>query len=247
MLTAMQFGCCAVVALSACYAPSLTSDGGLGDADVVDAALSHIAYVGAFVQRSTGTGPDDSFTAQAHAAGNAVVIQVSCSAAEIPTAVSVSAPGWSFTQLGPITASASSSQRSATVVAVAPDAIGASFAVSWTGSSCDSSKNEVGDEFAMTDPAGGTITFDSANATDGRGDCVGTVTTKHAADAVWAACNSENRVTSAGAGFIKAADDSAGDWSEYAITDQPADTVETVRFANGTAGYVLSMVTLKPR
>ena len=209
--------------------------------------MSRIAYVGPFVQRSPGTGPNESFTAQAHAAGNAVVIQVSCAANAVPTAVSVAAPGWSFMQLGPITASTSSVQRSATFAAIAPDAIGTTVTVTWSGSTCNSSKNEIGDEFVMTDPAGGTITFDGVNAIEGTGNCAGTVMTGHAGDAVWAACNSQSSVTAVGPGFLKAADDNAGDWSEYALTNHPAGTVESVEFANGNVGYVLSMVTLKAR
>jgi hypothetical protein len=221
---------------------------GPGPDPVPDAPVSRIAYVGPFVQRSPpGTGPNESFTAQAHAAGNAVVIQVSCAANAVPTAVSVVAPGWSFSQLGPITASASSQQRSATFVAIAPDAIGVTVTVSWSGSTCNGSKNDVGDEFAMTDPAGGTITFDGVAATEGTGNCTGTVKTGHAGDAVWAACNSDDSVTAVGAGFRKGADDHVGDWSEYAITDHPAGTVESVEFANPNVGYVLSMVTLKAR
>lgn len=220
---------------------------GVGPDAALDAPVSRIAYVGPFVARSPGTGPNESFTAQAHAAGNAVVIQVSCAANPVPTAVSVAAPGWSFTQLGPITASTSSVQRSATFVAIAPDAIGTTVTVTWSGSTCNSSKNELGDEFAMTDPAGGKITFDGVSATEGTGNCTGMVTTGHAGDAVWAACNSQNSVTAVGAGFRKGADDNAGDWSEYALTDHPAGTVESVEFANGNVGYVLSMVTLKAR
>lgn len=212
-----------------------------------DAPPSRIAYVGPFVQRSPGTGPNESFTAQAHAAGNAVVIQVACAGNAVPTAVSVAAPGWSFMQLGPITASSSSLERAATFAAIAPDAIGTTVTVTWGGSNCNSSKNELGDEFAMTDPTGGTITFDGVNATEGTGNCTGTVTTGHTGDVVWAACDSQNSVTAVGAGFLKGADDNAGDWSEYTITNHPAGTVESVQFANPNAGYVLSMVTLKAR
>jgi hypothetical protein len=229
---------------------ALADAGGAPDAAsdaTLDAPPSRIAYVGPFVQRSPGTGPNESFAAQAHAVGNAVVIQVSCAANAVPTAVSVVAPGWSFMQLGPITASASSVQRSATFAAIAPDTIGTMVTVTWSGSNCNSSKNEVGDEFAMTDPAGGIITFDGVSATEGTGNCTGKVISGHAGDAVWAACNSQNSVTAVGSGFLKGADDNAGDWSEYAITDHPADTVETVEFTNGNVGYVLSMVTLKAR
>jgi hypothetical protein len=148
-------------------------------------------------------------------------------------------------QLGPITAATNSTQRSATFVSISPDAMDTTVTVNWSGSNCENSKNEVGDEFAMTGPSGGTITFDGVNATQGTGDCVGTVITGHASDAVWAACNSQSKVTAVGSGFLKGADDKAGDWSEYMITNHPADTTEVVQFANGDAGYVLSMVTLK--
>jgi len=213
----------------------------------IDGAPSPVVYVGPFVQRSTGAGPTDSFLAQARAAGDAVLIQVTCSGTAIPTGASVTAAGWSFTQLGPITASSQSSERSATFAAIAPDAVRTTVSLSWTGSNCGGGKNHVGDEFAMTDPAGGTLTFDAANATEGQGNCVGTVRTGHAGDAVWAACDSESSVTAVGAAFTKAADDGVGDWSEYAITDHPAGTLVPVEFTNDNVGYVLSMVTLKPR
>jgi hypothetical protein len=119
--------------------------------------------------------------------------------------------------------------------------------VTWSGSNCNSSKNHVGDEFGMADPRGGTMTFDAVAATEGTGDCMGTITTAHANDAVWAACNSNQAVTAVGAGFTKGADDRAGDWSEYKLTTDPVGTVQSVRFANASVGYVLSMVTLAPR
>jgi hypothetical protein len=223
----------------------------LVDAGVVpDAApaapVSRIKYVGPFVQHASGSGSNDSFPARAQAAGNAVVIQVSCaqSQSSIPGSVLVEAPGWSFLQLGKITASTSSAQRSATFAAIAPDMNNTNVTVIWAGN-CDTSKNEVGDEFAMTDPTGGAVTFDGVNATEGTGDCVGTVTTGHAGDAVWAACNSQSMVTKVGPGFLPGANDTAGDWSEYAITNDPAGKVETVQFTNANVGYVLSMVTLK--
>src|SRR5262245_58701851 len=188
-----------------------------GDA-AIDGLPARIAHAGPFVARNAGGGAIDTFTAQAHAAGNAVVIQVSCAAAAVPNAVSLSATGWTFQQLGGVTASAVSPQRSATFVAIAPDAVGATFTVAWSGSNCSGGKNIVGDEFAMVDPAGGAISFDSVNAIEGTGDCVGTVRLDHAAGAVWAACNSDGNVNAIGPGFIKGADDNVGDWSEYAIT-----------------------------
>jgi hypothetical protein len=213
----------------------------------IDSPPTRIVYVGTFVQRSPGAGNPESFTAQARAPGNAIVLQVSCAGNAVPTGVKVTAAGWMFTQLGAIVASASSAQRSATFAAIAPDTLPATIAVSWTGSACGQSTNDLGDEFAMTDPAGGAITFDSSRTVMGNGDCAGSITTGHAGDVVWAACNTDSAVHAVGPGFIKGADDGAGDWSEYKITDDPAGTDEQVVLANDDVGYVLSMVTLKPR
>ena len=206
-----------------------------------------ISHVGVFVARSPGAGTTtDTFTVQAHAAGNAIVMQVACAATATPTSVSVTAPGWTWTQMGPILANAASKERAAIVVAIAPDANPVQLTIQWAGSTCSSSVNDLGDEFAMTDPAGGAITFDSAVQTEGQGTCTGMITTGHDADAVWAACDTSNSVSGVGAGFTKSADDNNGDWSEYKLTPDPAGTVETPSFANANNGFVLSMLALKP-
>jgi hypothetical protein len=205
--------------------------------------VSHIAYTGVFVQRNVAAGSTDSFIAQARAAGDAVVIQVACSGPEVPTGVSVSATGWMFQQLGPITISPST-ERAATMYAVSPDTAPTTITVTWTGSPCSGHNTELGDEFSPMTPAVA-ITLDGVNAIGGTGDCAGSVTTSQSMDAVWGACLSHGALVSVGAGFTKGADDGLGDWSEYAITSDPAGTVENVSFGNGSQQYVLSMVTLK--
>jgi len=217
-----------------------------GDA-AADAAPSRIAYAGPFVQRPGGTGPTESFQARAFAAGDAILIQATCAGSAIPTGVSITAPGWDFKLLGPITASQSSSERSATFGAIAPDTLPTTISVAWSGSACNSTKNDVGDEFAMVDPAGGTMTFDSVMATEGTGDCIANVPILHDGDALWAACDSANSVRNVGPGLVKGADDGVGDWSAYRLANGPAGTTEMVQFTNGNVGYVLSIVTLKPR
>jgi hypothetical protein len=226
--------------------PSDTPDDAPIDAPI-DGPPPRVVYVGTFVQRALSSGNPTPFTAQARAPGNAVVLQVSCAGNAVPTAVAVTASGWSFTQLGPIVASAMSPQRSATFAAIAPDTIATAVSVRWTGSNCAAGTNDLGDEFSMTDPAGGQITFDNARTVMGVGDCAGTIATMHAGDAVWAACNSDASVNAVGPGFIKAGDDAVGDWTEYKITDDPAGTMEQVVFLNDDVPFVLSMVTLKPR
>jgi hypothetical protein len=210
---------------------------------------ARIAHVAPFVQRNGGVGASESFTAQAHAAGDAIVIQVGCGSSAPPTGVAVSAPGWTFTQLHAITSSTISNENAATFGAIAPDTNSVTVAVSWQGSgACNISKNDVGDEFAMTDPAGGSITFDAAMQTEDsgtKGNCVGTVSTGHAGDAVWAACDSAASVQGVSAGFSKGADDGVGDFAEYRVTTDPAGAAEPIEIGN-SVGYVLSMVTIKP-
>jgi hypothetical protein len=216
-----------------------------------DAASARIAYVGPFVQRDGGVGATDSFTASVRAAGDAIILQVSCGDPQIPTAVTVSAPGWAFGWVqNAITASNSSDERSATFFAVAPAAGDVTVAVQWA-SGCTTGKNHIGDEFTLIDagggPATGAIAIDRFNQVEGTGDCVGTVTAERAGDAVWAACDSEGKVSEIGAGFAKGADDGIGDWSEYLLADAPAGAMESVRFTNANVGYVLSMATLTAR
>jgi hypothetical protein len=100
----------------------------------------------------------------------------------------------------------------------------------------------LGDEFAAIAPFSA-IRSDGMNAITGAGDCLGTVSTSHPDDAVWAACDSDSNVTATGPGDTKGADDGTGDWSEYKITTDPAGTVENVAFPN-TSFYLLSMMTL---
>jgi hypothetical protein len=242
-VTWLACGACGRIAFD--RLPDGTTSG--GDAAAADAAPSRIVYAGPFVQRPGGTGPTESFQARAFAAGDAIVIQATCGGAAIPTGASITAPGWDFKLLGSITASQSSNERSAAFGAIAPDTLPTTISVAWTGSSCNSSKNDIGDEFAMIDPAGGAMTFDSAMTIQGTGDCTASVTIPHDGDAVWAACDSADSVRSVGPGLVKGADDGIGDWTAYRITSDPAGTTEPVQFTNPNVGYVLSIVTLKPR
>jgi hypothetical protein len=212
---------------------------------VADAPPARIAYVAPFFAADGGTGRQHSFTAQARAAGDAIVIQVACSGTARPSGVALTASGWSFVPLGGVTESSSSNENAAAFFAIAPDAVGATFTVTWSGSQCNNSTNDVGDEFTL-DPPGGTIVVGGFASAEGLGDCVGTVATARAGEAVWSSCDSERNLVGRGPGFAAGADDGVGDWSEYKLTTDPAGTVERVLFTNETAGYVLSIVTLAP-
>jgi hypothetical protein len=170
-------------------------------------------------------------------------MQVSCNGGAIPTAVSVSAPGWAFMQLGPLTVSPTG-ECATTTFAIAPDTTPTTVTVSWTGSACAFTNDALGDEFVPRSPATA-VTFDGVAAIGDDVDRVATVATTEANDTVWAALVSHGMNATIGAGYTKGADDLQGDWSEYALRSDPAGTAENVPFSSGNAGYVLSMVTLK--
>jgi hypothetical protein len=221
---------------------------------VAGAAAPHIAYVKPFVGQASGPGSVVTVDVKtgAMAVGNAIVMQVACTDSGAgPTAVSVTAPGWTFRELGDITHS-SSTQYAVTFFANAHDLAPPSIMVTWTrngsGSGlCNVSTDELADEFTIADAAGGTITPDVWEATTGDRDCDGSVTTGPAAGAVWAACLSEGRLSNIDVDehFSLGADDGQDDWSEYKIVSPPAGSVHAwFENGNGTPN-VLSIVALK--
>jgi hypothetical protein len=215
----------------------LASDAG-GSIGWVKPAAAHAAF---------GTFTSDTFVVSAAQVGNAIVLHVECDSTSQPTAVSLTAPGWTFVQLSPITGS-TTGEWAASFGAVAPDVASDSVTVTWTSGSPCSAIDELGDEFEGNDPAGGTTTFD-AHAEQGGTDsaCATTVVTQHAGDAIWAACT-DTALTAPGLGFTMSVDDMAGDWTEYMLASDPTNTPEAVSFAHtSTSNYVVTAVSIRPR
>ncbi len=219
----------------------LNFDERIGEDAAADGKPLQIAYAGPFAQRHPGVGTTDSFATQASRAGDAILLQVSCSDGMLSTGVTVTAAGWSFAELAPITKSTGSVQ-SALFVARAPDTAMTTVTVTWA-VGCTGGKGELGDEFTNADPA---APFDAHVQTTGTGDCTGSITTGRANDAVWAACFSATTLTAPGPGFTKAADDAGGDWAEYELTSDPPGTTVPVTYFNSNVDYVLSIVALAP-
>ncbi|HTR55240.1 MAG TPA: hypothetical protein VMJ10_31375 [Kofleriaceae bacterium] len=212
---------------------------------VRDAIAANIAYVGPFAERYPGAGSTDSFQTAAAAAGDAIAIQVGChDDAHQPSSVQVSAPGWTFDQLQPV--QGDGMIASATYGAIAPDTTTVTVTVTWD-VSCDIGKGELGDEFAMTAPSGGATTFDASIETSGSGDCIGSITTGHTGDAIWASCISENFVVAPGSGFTEAASDGGGDAAEYELDAGPAGTLISATYHNAAVPYVFAVVAIAPR
>ena len=214
--------------------------------DATDGGYRQISRVQPIAERHPGSGASDSFPLQATMAGNAVALQVGCGDAAVPTSLTIDAPGWTFTPLGPVTGSTGRRLWAASFGAIAPDTMQTTFTVTWGGTVCSIGKSELADEFGGADPAGGAITFDAHVETQGTGDCDAMLTTGNAGDAVWAACFSETTILAVGPGYTKGADNGGGDWAEYKITRDPAGTPESVTFDNSNVGYVLTAIVIKP-
>jgi hypothetical protein len=206
---------------------------------------SGIAFVGSPIQHTGTMGSTDTATFNATNAGDALVFLVACAGSQIPTSVAISAPGWTFTALAPLTANTAGQVYAASYGAVAPDTQSATLTVTWNGGNCNRGKSILADELTRTDPTGDTTTFDASSGAMGAGDCTTSLTTAHANDAVWAACYAATSVSGVGAGYTQSAADSVGDLAEYKLTSDPPGTVEQVTFSNPN-GYVVVATTIKP-
>jgi len=205
-----------------------------------------LGWLGSFASRDKAGGAGftgDSFPAQARRQGDAVLLFAGCTSPSA-TAVTMSAPGWTFQPLTQLIGSSSMAVWGEVFAAIAPDTAATTVDVTWTGSPC-ADIIEIGDELGGDDPAGGTATFDTEAGQPGT-DCMLTIATGHDDDAIWAACYGANSVTAAGSGFQKGTDDGHGDWSEYAITSDPAHTVETVSFVKPAGSSVVIAVAIAP-
>jgi len=209
-----------------------------------DLPVAAVTWVGTFVQQAVTTPTSiDTFTARAVNAGDAITLHVACDTGAQPPAVTVTAAGWSFTQL---TLIAGVSTKWATAFgAIAPDTAPATFTVTWSATCPD--LDELGDEFANADPTGGTTTFDGQAGIGGTTSCTPALTTASAEEAVWAACSQSGTAVSVSAGYTKSADDGHDDWTAYRPTTDPVNTPEAVTFTNTGGMCAATALTIRPR
>ncbi len=215
-------------------------------------ASASISHTKIFVQQGGNSSSlTFTFTGSANAANEAVVVGVDCVSNTAATAVSLTGSGWTFTQLGGIGFSGSSS--AAVFGAISPNTTSATFTVTWTGAGSCTFHREMGDEFGGVNTTGGTTTFDcgttcsggSNNAHSTNGSCSVNVTTGSANEAVWGVCWPSSSVTALGTGYSAGANDAQGDRAEYKLTTDAAGTLETVNFTSTTT-YNAVAVTIKP-
>lgn len=224
----------------------MSPDGGPSDGMMPDGSSAMaVAFVGSPIQHTGPKSSMDSVAFQATNAGDAITIMVACAASQVPSTVALSAPGWTFFQLAPITVNSGGQVYGAAYGAIAPNTASATLTITWTNSTCNRGQSILADEFTNNDQTGNSITFDATSANSGAGNCTTSLTTAHAGDAVWAACYAATALTGVGAGYTKSAADTVGDFAEYKLTADPANTVEAVTFMNPN-GYVVVAATIKP-
>ncbi len=218
-----------------------TSDGAPRDGSGSGSARS-VTYAGAAASVLGTTGNSQSFTITPFATGDALIIMVGCAGSQAPSTVTLTAPGWTFTSLTPVTTNGGGQVSAASFGAIVPSTAPVTATVTFVSANCNRGKSMLADEFGNVDPA---APFDAHAQTNGAGTCTTTVTTGAANEAVWGGCYAATSLSGPGAGYTMSASDGIGDYNEYKLTTDPAGTVETVNFSNPN-GYAMVAATIKP-
>ncbi|HEY6249134.1 MAG TPA: hypothetical protein VI685_04190 [Candidatus Angelobacter sp.] len=208
------------------------------------AAVAHVKVV-AQVANSTSGISSMTFTLQATNANDAILFGVGCNATGgTPSAVSLSATGWTFTQLSGITGNATNGFM-ASFIAIAPNTTSVTATLSWTvsGSNCSGFQNVLADEFSGNDTTGGATTADAHSQATGSSGCSLSVTPANANDGVWFACN--DSVTNVTGSYSKGGDDGAGDWTEFTILSGGSGVAQSAGFTSSGTMVILG-ATIKP-
>ncbi len=199
-----------------------------------------------------GTTLVKTFTGAALAAGNAVVFFVQIAtqtSGSTLTTCTLTAPGWTITQLiAPFTsATISATGYGAVFVAIAPDTTSKTFTVTWSGGTATASSfdEELCEEFTGNDQTGGTTTFDAhSSAASDTTYANLSVTPANDNDAVWFAVS--DSATNAAGIYTKGADDTVGDMAEWAILSGNSGVPQTSSWTGATGAYLQVGVTIKP-
>jgi hypothetical protein len=209
-----------------------------------NAAITHVKV---FVQQSvTSSSSTATFTIAATNANDAVCIQAAAAATTLPTGVTITASGWTFTQISPASGMTTwiSVVSAASLCAISPNTTSVTFTATFTGGANFSAISLLGDEFTGNDTTGGTTTFDAHNEAQATsGNPTVNVTPANNNDALWGAA--QDNTSAVGSGFTKGADDANGDWSEWKILAGGSGSAQTVNFT-GSGGFIIQGISIKP-
>jgi len=187
-----------------------------------------------------------SFTYTAGGTGNAVLFSLFCNDnSDTPSAVSLTATGWTLTQVGSINGSTGIPGWIALFKAYAPNTTQATFTETWTAASnCNSAMNVMIGEFSgmdatqFVDNNSGSANFASATS----GGCALTITPATNNDGLWFAC--DDSVSGTGT-YTKGCDDTQGDWCEWKVISGGAGVGQASAWTSST-GYLVVGVAIKP-
>lgn len=203
--------------------------------------IAHVKSQGGFCISGSSTGlggacatptQSNTFSYTASTTGDGLLFQISCAASTTVSATSMSATGWTFTQIGSINGTTTTG-FGALFRAYAPNTSAATVTFSFTATTggCGAFMNVLVDEFSGMNATN--FVDVSTPGTGTTGICSYSVTPTVNNDALWGGCN--GAVTAVGAGFTKGADDTGGDWSEYKLLSGGSGSAQTVPFT-GTSG-----------
>ena len=221
------------------------------------AAVAHVKSDQGFCTGSTSGGnisgtcsnvATKTFTFTATTTNDAVLILVGCSGSATETTISLSATGWTFTQVGSITGSTGSSGWAAAFKAYAPNTSAATITQTWS-NSCQTGAatfiNDLIDEFSGMDGTNFVDVNNSATANSTTSCNNVSVTPSVDNDGLWAACNDNQ--TAAAAGWTKGADDTQSDIAVYKILSGGSGASQSPGFSSSTGtSYVTFLVGIKP-
>ncbi len=202
-----------------------------------------VGHVKVFVQQSVaGASTVETFNTSATNINDAVCVQIAAAATTLPASATLTAPGWTFTQISSFTTWPATAVASV-FCGISPNTASVTFTATFTGGSGFTAISILGDEFSGNETIGGTSTFEATNsATAASGSPTVSVTPISNNDGLWAAC--QDSVSAILAGFTKGADDTQGDWTEWKILSGQAGTPQTVSFTGGP-GYIIQTIAIR--
>lgn len=222
----------------------------LGWASAASAAVAHVhSDGGSCTGGHTGNMPaacaatnTTTFTYTSTNAGDATVFALGCaSTTGTPSAVTLTSPGWTTTQVGSIVGSTVLGWI-ATYKAYALNTSAATFTVTWTvtSSTCSGFMNDLVDEFSGAD---GSNFVDNNNAGSGTTGCALSITPVANNTGVWFACN--DSVTAVTAPYTIGGDDAAQDVAEWKILAGGAGASQASAWTS-SGNFTIVAVTIKP-
>jgi hypothetical protein len=160
-----------------------------------------------------------------------------------PTSVSLTATGWTFSQVGGIINGGASAGCGAIFVAYAPNTSAATLTLTWNQPTANWFSDLI-QEFS-----GGMASSPTAGSNFATGTGTPTVSLTPTANSclIWVACNDSVTAVGSIGGItaIKGADDTQGDWSEYQVLTGNTGVAQSCTIT-GSGAYLIGAVAIRP-